>query len=83
MSAFTEDELTNMELVRTNIEGMSEHDIDKAVSPLSEDILDLDLGEEPRQGKDQIRDEMNMYFETFPDLKWRITNLFAKGTKSF
>ena len=39
MSAFTEEELTNMELVRTNIDGMSEHDIDKAVSPLSEDII--------------------------------------------
>ena len=81
MSAFTEEELANMELVRTNIEGMSEHDIDKAVSPLSDDILDLDLGEEPRQGKDQIRDEMQMYFETFPDLKWEITNLFAKGNQ--
>ena len=58
MSAFTEEELANMELVRTNIEGMSEHDIDKAVSTLSHDILDHDLGEEPRSGKDQIRDEM-------------------------
>ena len=32
MSSFTEEELANMEFVRTNIEGMSEHDIDKAVS---------------------------------------------------
>ena len=36
MSAFTEEELANMELVRTNIEGRSEHDIEKKVSPLAE-----------------------------------------------
>ena len=36
MSTFTEEELASMELVRTNIEGMSEHDIEKKVSLLSE-----------------------------------------------
>ena len=24
---------------------------------------------------------MQMYFDTFPDLKWEITNLFAKGNQ--
>ncbi len=55
MSAFTEEELANMELVRTNIEGMSEHDIDKAVSTLSSDIVDLDLARSPAAGR--IRSE--------------------------
>lgn len=76
---FTEEELANMELVRMNIEGMSEHDLEKAVTPLADDVFVHDFGEPPKTNKNQVRRALQWYFDAFPDLRWTITNVFAKG----
>ncbi|HZW58378.1 MAG TPA: nuclear transport factor 2 family protein [Nitrososphaerales archaeon] len=77
--SYTEQELQNIALARRHIEGFANHNVEQALSVLTDDVIDEDLGEEPKHGKKEIEDEIRGYLKSFPDLHWEITNCFAHG----
>jgi ketosteroid isomerase-like protein len=77
--AYTKRQLENLEIVRTHIGAFSDHDIPKALSVLTEDVVDEDLGEPPKHRKKEIEEEIRGYITNFPDLTWKIANWFADG----
>ena len=76
---YTDEEQANVALVRTHIEGFAEHDIERSLSVVSEDVVDEDFGEPPKHGRKELEEEIRGYLDSFPDLKWNIENIFAHG----
>ena len=74
---YTEEERSNIALVRTHIEGFAEHDIERSLSVVSDDVVDEDFGEPPKHGRGELEEEIQGYLDSFPDLKWNIDNIFA------
>ena len=75
--SYTEQELTNIALVKRHIDAFSRHDIEESLSVLSDDVIDEDLGESTKQGKSEVREEIREYIAAFPDLRWKIVNCIA------
>ena len=75
----TEEERANIDLVRTHLEGFAEHDIERSLSVVSDDVVDEDFGEPPKNGRGELEEEIRGYLASFPDLKWSIDNIFAHG----
>lgn len=76
-SEYTEQELANIAVVRAHIEGFGNRDVEQALSVLADDVIDEDFGEPPKHGKAEIRQEIEGYLSSFPDLRWEIVNVFA------
>ena len=74
---YTQQELANIAVVRTHIEGFGNRDVEQALSVLSDDVIDEDFGEPPKHGKEEIRQEIEEYLTSFPDLRWEIVDIFA------
>ena len=74
---YTEEERANIALVRTHIEGFAEHDVERSLSVVSEDVVDEDFGEPPKHGRGELEEEIRGYLDAFPDLRWNIDNIFA------
>lgn len=72
----------NKKIVKDAMEALNDHSIEKMVALMSDDPVDYGDGTgRAVKGKDSIRANMMMFFNSFPDYKARELSFYADGNK--